>query len=151
MPPKRVAAENAAMARIGMCQMFPVVVVAMLATCCAAQTLSLDDVRTDYTNGEYRAVVTKTGRLFSSSLQEPLPSEKYELLMMRGESQLQLKDRLGAIQSFKSATKCAADVNQLSLAKANALIIERSSMGKYTPRAGTGVEPIDIVPMESRR
>jgi hypothetical protein len=64
---------------------------------------------------------------------------------------LQLKDRLGAISAFKSAAKVAGDVNQLAAAQANALIIDRSSSGRYSPRYGTGKEPIDILPMDSRK
>src|SRR2546430_985700 len=89
--------------------------VLLLASYAAAHPLSLDDVRIDYGKGDYRSAWTKTTRLFTSSLDEPVPSEKFELLMMRAECQLQLKDRLGAITSFKSAAKCAGDVNQLSV------------------------------------
>jgi hypothetical protein len=71
--------------------------------------------------------------------------------MLRAECQLQLKDRTGAAATFKSAAKSAGDVTQLAQAKANALIIERSSMGRYTPRSGSSREPIDILPMESRK
>src|SRR3954464_12137863 len=131
--------------------LFAAIAVMFLTSYATAQPVSLDDVRIDYGKGDYRAALTKTNRLFSSSLQEPMPGEKYEMLMLRGECQLQLKDRLGAATSFKSAAKCAADVNQLALAKANALIVERSSMGKYVPRFGDSREAIDIVPMESRR
>src|SRR5258708_2707954 len=120
-----------------------------VATYSHGQPVSLDDVKVDFGAGNYRAALTKTNRLFTASLQEPPPAQKYELLMLRGECQIQLKDRLGAIASFKSAAKCASDVNQLSVAKANALIIERSSMGKYTPRLGASKDAIDILPMES--
>ena len=37
------------------------------------------------------------------------------------------------------------------MAKADALVTERSSMGKFTPRFGSSKEAIDIVPMDSRR
>lgn len=126
-------------------------VLAMLSPAVQAQTTSIEDVRLDYGKGEYRAALQKANKLLASSLQEPPPAEKYELLMTRGECQLQLKDRLGAMTSFKSAAKCAADVNQLANAKADALITERSSMGKYTPRLSAGKDPIDIVPIDSRR
>jgi hypothetical protein len=116
-----------------------------------AESISIEDVRADFDKGEYRAALTKTNKLFSSSLDEPLPSQKFELLMLRGECQLQLKDRLGASTSFKSAAKCAEDVDHLALAKANALIVEKSTMGKYTPTFGASKTPIDILPMDSRK
>jgi hypothetical protein len=71
--------------------------------------------------------------------------------MLKGECRLQLKDRIGASSAFKSAGKAAATANQLAAAQANALIIDRSFSGRYTPRAGTGKEPIDVLPMESRK
>ena len=116
-----------------------------------AQGISLDDVRSDCAKGDYRAALQKTDKMFSSTLQEPSPSDKYELLMLRGECELQLKDRLGAVTAFKAAAKCAGDANQLATARANALVVDRSSMGKFTPRLGTDRTPIDILPMDSRK
>jgi hypothetical protein len=58
---------------------------------------------------------------------------------------------MGAMASFKAAAKSAADVRQLAMARANAAIVEKSSMGKYSPRFGSGNGPIDILPMDSRR
>jgi hypothetical protein len=54
------------------------------------------------------------------------PAERYELLMLKGECQIQLQDRLGAVSAFKSAAKVAGDVKQLAAAQANMLILERS-------------------------
>jgi hypothetical protein len=125
--------------------------VTLLATSAGALSISIEDVRLDYGKGEYRSALDKTSKLLSTSLQEPSPSDKYELLMLRGECQLQLKDRLGAITSFKSAAKVADNVNQLAIAKADALIVEKSSLGKYAPRFSADKTPIDVVPLESRR
>ena len=110
-------------------------VLAMLSTAVGAQTTSIEDVRLDYGKGEHRAALQKANRLLASSLQEPPPSEKYELLMVRGECQLQLKDRLGAITSFKSAAKCAGDVAQLANAKEEGEWRgTRRNPGKRSPR-----------------
>src|SRR5436190_22993535 len=86
----------------------PAFAVVLFATHATAQPVSLDEVRVDFGKGDYRAALTKTNRLFSASNQEPMPADKFEMLMLRGECQLQLKDRLGAMTSFKSAAKCAA-------------------------------------------
>jgi hypothetical protein len=116
-----------------------------------AQNATLDDVRADFAKQDYRSALTKANQVLNSWRNEPPPGDKYELLMTRAECQLQLKDRLGSSTSFKSAAKCAADVNQLALAKANALIVEKSAMGKYTPRMGGTKDAIDIVPIDSRK
>lgn len=55
---------------------------------------------------------------------------------------------VGACMSVSSASARA----QLAAAQANALILERSSAGKFAPRyAPGGKEPIDIVQLESRK
>jgi hypothetical protein len=124
---------------------------ALLAPRVFAQAATLEDARFDYAKGDYRAALQKTNKLVSTSLTPPSAPDKYEILMLRGECQLQLKDRTGAVASFKSAVKCAADLNQFSSARANALIVERSSMGRYIPAYGVGKEPIDIVAPDTRR
>jgi len=116
-----------------------------------AQAATLEDARFDYAKGDYRAALQKTNKLLSTTLAPPSAGDKYEILNLRAESQLQLKDRTGAVSSFKSAVKCAADLNQFSSARANALIVERSSMGRYIPAYGVGKEPIDIVAPDTRR
>jgi hypothetical protein len=128
-----------------------VLVLALFAANAAAQGNSLEDARFDYAKGDYRAALQKTTKLLSTSLASPGPAEKYDLLMLRGECQVQLKDRTGAVASFKSAVKSAADVNQFTAARANALIVERSSMGRYTPAYASGKTPIDIVAPDTRR
>lgn len=123
---------------------------AMFVSNVAGQSISQKEIQDDYAKGDYRAVMDKTSRVLASK-EEQQPSERYKLLMMRGECQLQLKDRAGAIASFKSAAKLADGVNQYASARANTLIVERSSMGRFTPKSGASTEPIDIVPIESRR
>jgi hypothetical protein len=124
---------------------------ALLAPRLFAQATTLEDARFDYAKGDYRAALQKTNKLLSTSLAPPSAADKYEILTLRGECQLQLKDRMGAVTSFKSAVKCAADVNQFAAARANAVIIERSSMGRYIPAYGVGKEPIDVVAPDTRR
>jgi len=116
-----------------------------------AEAESLENARFDFAKGDYRAALLKVNKILSNTLQPPQASEKYDILMLRGECQLQLKDRAGAIASFKSAVKSAADLNQVAAAKANALIVERSSMGRYTPSYTSGKQPIDVVATDTRR
>jgi len=73
------------------------------------------------------------------------------LLMFKAECQLQLKDRLGAAITFKSAAKGAGDVTQLATARANAVIVEKSSGGNYTPSFALGEPPIDVLSPDSRK
>jgi hypothetical protein len=77
---------------------------------------------------------------------------RYELLMLKGECQLQMRDRLGASTAFKSAAKSAANLDELAAARANAVIVERSTSGRYLPRPGARAdEAIDILLIDPRK
>lgn len=114
------------------------------------QDVTLEAARVDAARGEHRAALQKITTLLAPP-NEPLPGDRYELLMLKAECQLQLKDRLGAVTTFKSAAKAAGDVPQLAAARANALIIERSSSGTYTPAFAIGESPLDVLAPESRK
>lgn len=109
-----------------------------------------DAARADAARGDHRAALQKIATLLAPPNQPP-PGERYDLLMLKAECQLQLKDRLGSISTFKSAGKDAGDVRQLAEARANAVIIERSTGGPYTPTFAIGESPIDVLPPESRK
>jgi hypothetical protein len=114
------------------------------------QDVSLDAARIDAARGEYRAALQKTAALLAPP-NEPLAGDRYAVLMLKAECQLQLKDRLGAVTTFKSAAKSAGDVAQLAAARANAMVVERSTSGTYTPTYGIGESPIDVLSPESRK
>src|SRR3954471_5839638 len=114
------------------------------------QEVSLDLARIDAARGEHRAALQKIAALLAPP-NEPLPADRYTLLMLKAECQLQLKDRLGAAITFKSAAKAAGDVTQLADARANAMVIERSSSGTYTPTFAIGESPIDVLAPASRK
>src|SRR3954469_19811918 len=99
----------------------PLLVALLTSTLLGQEATTIDRVRDDVAKGEYSAAVQKANKLLFSSSLEAMPAQKYELLMLRGEAQLQLKERVGASSSFKSASKFAGDVNQLAAARANAL------------------------------
>jgi hypothetical protein len=122
-----------------------------VAACAFAQPSPADEARIDAAKGDYRGALRKLEKTLFASSELP-PPERYELLMLKGECQVQLQDRLGAVSAFKAAGKIAGNVNQLAAAQANALVLERSSSGKYTPRYGAATkDPIDILPLDSRK
>ena len=116
----------------------------------AASASPVGEIRADVAAGDYRAALKKIDKQLFPSSQEK-SAERYELLMLKGECQLQLKDRIGARSAFKSAAKAAGSTSELAAAQANALIIDRSTSGQYSPRLTTGAEPIDIMPIDSRK
>jgi len=115
----------------------------------AQKAASVEEVRAAMAAGDYRGAVTQIDKqLFPTSKDT---AGRFELLMLKGECRLQLQDRLGAASAFKSAAKIASNPSELAAARANAIIIERSTSGRYTPRFTTGAEPIDILPIDSRK
>jgi hypothetical protein len=110
---------------------------------------ALEEIRAAVTSGDYRGALNKIDKQLFPSFQDP--AGRYELLMLKGECQLQLKDRIGAGTAFKSAAKAASNVGELAAAQANALIVDRSTSGVYRPRFGSGEEPIDIMLIDSRK
>jgi hypothetical protein len=122
----------------------------MLGAVGAPQQPSLEDIRGNLAKADYRTALDKVNKLVFSA-REMHPAEQYELLMMKGECQLQLKDRIGASSSFKSAAKVASNLDQFAAAKATAVIIDRSAMGMITPPYGSNEKPIDIAPADSRK
>ena len=79
----------------------------------AQQEVSFDAARVDAASGDHRAALQKIAKLLSS-YKAPPPAERYEILMLKAECQLQLKDRMGSVTTFKSAAKSAGDLNQLA-------------------------------------
>jgi hypothetical protein len=116
----------------------------------AQAAASIDEIRANVTSGDYRTALNKIHKELSASLQDQ--PQRYELLMLKGECQLQMRDRLGATTAFKSAAKSAANLNELAAARANAVIVERSTMGRYLPRPGARAdEAIDILLIDPRK
>jgi hypothetical protein len=117
----------------------------------AAAKASVEGAHSDFAGGDYRGALRQLDRLLFYSVPELPAGQRYDMLMLKGECQVQLQDRIGATSAFKSAAKAAGDLNQLAAAQANALILERSSSGLYKPRYGVNKEPINILPMDSRK
>jgi hypothetical protein len=114
-----------------------------------ASSSDLDAIRAAMAAGEFQPAQKQIDKQLFPTPQDP--ARRYELLMLKGECRLQLKDRTGSSTAFKSAAKVAGSAAELAAARANALIVERSTSGRYAPRAGSGGEPIDIMAMESRK
>jgi hypothetical protein len=127
------------------------------ALCLAATTLAAPRARSDairearktFDAGDYRQALREISKGLSLTAPEPTPDEKYQLLMLRGESLLRIGERAYAANAFDAATDAATDLLQAAMAKATAVLITLSSGPVYQPAGGAG-EPIPIVPPDSR-
>jgi hypothetical protein len=121
-----------------------------------AATPSFDDAKADFAAGQYQACLAKISRLLSPGISKPDPMTRYDLLMLRGECMMQMKQPMMAADTYDSAystMKTQGDVQRAAAAKAMVVLIKASSAGTYKPRAATsnGTDAIDIIAPESRQ
>ena len=129
----------------------------------AAQQPTIADAQADFDKGEYRPSLQKISSILNSPSAQPGTPQRYDLLMLRGECLLQLKEPVGAANSFDSAglaIKGDGDVKKLSAARALAMLIRESPGMAYKPKtrsasegggASGAAEAINIVPPDSRK
>jgi len=126
------------------------VTVMLLIGSLAARGQTLEDSQKAYDAGDYRASLLAIAKAMSLK-QSPLPpQQQYTLLMLKGESLLHLGDRTYAIDAFNAASRAAGathDYKNAALAKANAVLIQRSQGPVYRP---PGQDGINIVNAASR-
>lgn len=85
--------------------------------------------------------------------------DREKLFVMRGESQIRLKQYTPAAEAFTSAAKETKDSKSITTYNATALLVRRSTAGKYQPkqpstqpgRSGARQEAIDIAEPEDRK
>jgi hypothetical protein len=114
-----------------------------------ATTRAPSEAQKAFDAGEYRQALRDISKGLSLTAPEPTPNEKYELLMLRGDSLLRLGERAYACDAFGAATDAAPDFSSAATAKATAVLITLSGGPAYRPTRGQG-EPIPIAPPESR-
>jgi len=112
---------------------------------------SLEEIRSDVAAADYNGALRKIETLLFPTSSDRASRDRYELLMLKGECRLQLKDGVGARGAFESAAKVAGDAAELAAARANALIIAKSFSGRYAPPGSVASDAIDILPLESRK
>jgi hypothetical protein len=110
-----------------------------------------DEIRVQAAAGNHSAALG----LISQALTLKGPAaegvDRYELLMLKGESLLQLGQAKYAADAFEDASEATNQPVQSATAKAGEVIIRRSLFLKYVPKTGPDTAPIDIKPPEQRR
>jgi hypothetical protein len=125
----------------------------LVATTFAAAQAKADAVaeaRKAFDTGAYRQALTEISKGLSVIAPEPTPDEKYQLLMLRGESLLRMGEWAYARDAFNTATNATTDLPKAARAKASAVLIVLAGGAVYQP-AGGAAEPIPIVPQDARR
>jgi len=115
----------------------------------SAQTIG--DAQKAFDGGDYRGALKSIADALSLK-QSPLPpDQQYALLMLKGESLLKLGERTYAIDAFNAASRAAAtrEIKNAAIAKANAVLIQRSQGAVYRPAGGK--DTINIVNPATRK
>jgi len=99
----------------------------------------------------YRPALQAIAQILPSVAGTAAGSDKYSLLMMRGECLLQLKDGATAIIAFDQATTAAGSLEQNEAARAMGGLIRKSTSLFYTPRTGDNRTPLDLTNLDARK
>ena len=114
----------------------------------------LDDARAAFDSGDYQACLRKVASLLSSNTVKRDSPERYDLLMLRGECLVRLKQRTPAAEAFEKAsavTKGHGDLPRTANATALAALVKASPDLKYKPKSRSEGSAIDIVEPGTRR
>ena len=124
----------------------------LIATCAlAAPPPTADEIRAQAAAGNHSAALGLIAQALTLKGPAAEGVDRYELLMLKGESLVQLGQPRYAADAFEDSSEVAADPTKSATAKANEVIIRRSPVLKYAPRTGPDAAPIDIKPPEQRR
>lgn len=114
---------------------------------------TLADAQAAFAAKDYRDSLRKIAGALDGPEGKSGSPTRYQLLMLRGENMLQLKEFRMAAESFTAAgnvAKSKEDRKRQADAMATALLIKASKAGAYAP-ASNPAAPIDIVDPESRK
>src|SRR4051794_3281569 len=103
----------------------------------AAPGPTLEDARAHYVSGDYPACLRKIAVLLPSKPVKSDPADRYDLLMLRGECLLRLKQRQPATDAFESAAavmKKHTDLPKAASATALAVLVKASPDLTYKPK-----------------
>ena len=126
---------------------------------------NVDEIHQAFEQGNYKETLQKLSRVLMLRGDAAKAYNRHDLLRLRGETQLKLKDATGAAASFEQAAKEAKEDKDRAVDLATQLLIKRSRNLTFTPAPKKGAkaadnaadkavakaEPIDISDPEKRK
>jgi hypothetical protein len=119
----------------------------------AGPRATVDDAHADFIAGDFPACMRKTSALLSSNGVKRDSPERYDLLMMRGECLLRLKQRPAAAEAFEAAAavmKNRRDLPRVASATSLAVLVKASPDLTYRSKKHASSSGIDIVEPSTR-
>jgi hypothetical protein len=114
----------------------------------------MQEIHAKFVAGDYNGVLHDLAHVLTLGGKAGEGYDKYELLVLRGETNLRLKQGPAAAVAFKQAAAQTKDVQKAAIAMATDLLILRSPQFQYVPRkveGGRHKEPIGIVDAKTRK
>jgi hypothetical protein len=119
------------------------------------QPLTFAAAQADFDKADYRNCLGKISKLLTTGAYKSDSPERYDLLMLRGECLLRLKQKPGAQAAFESAAKMMKkqeDVQRAATATALVALVKASTPAlAYQSKKAGGGTAIDIVEPASRQ
>jgi hypothetical protein len=115
---------------------------------------SADEIKNLMEAGSYREALQKLSRALAMKGDAAKLYDRHELLRMKAEAHLNIKDTSSAASAFAAAAKEASDDAARAEDKASELVVKRSKNLAFTPRPakkGEKADPIDITTPEKRK
>ena len=115
---------------------------------------TMDQIQGLYSKGDYDGTLRDIAHAMSLGGKAAESYDKHDLLVLRGEAELRLKQPSPAAVAFHQAAKETKDDDQAASARATEILIKKSRQLQYTPKTvekGKKPEPIDIVPADKRK
>jgi len=114
---------------------------------------SVDEIKQLMTEGKHREALQKLSRALAMKGTAADQYDKHELLRLKAEAHLNLKDAAAASSAFAAAAKEAKDDTARAEDKASELVVKRSKNLQFTPKPKKGekAEPIDVTVAEQRK
>jgi tetratricopeptide (TPR) repeat protein len=115
---------------------------------------STEDIKKSMDDGNYREALQKLSKALAVKKDAAGQYDRHELLRMKAEAHLNLKDSAAAASAFAAAAKEAPDDASRAGDKASELVVKRSKNLTFTPKPGKKGEkaaPIEILDPEKRK
>ena len=114
---------------------------------------SIDDARSSFASGDYAGCLRAVSRLLSSNVAPARTAERYDLLLLRADSLLAMRQQSAAAEAYEAAANVLnepRDLKQIAAAKAMAVLVRASPGLRYKSKT-TDPGGIDIVDPATRK
>jgi hypothetical protein len=109
-----------------------------------------------YAAGKYQELLKHLGKALALKGEAARPYKRFDMLMLKGDAHLMLKQTSWGLESYAAAAKEPGDAKVTAVARATEVLLRRSNVNGYVPKTvpverGKRPEPIAVAERESRK